>query len=693
MTTANALKTETFSTNDYANALLLLLDNAHSLIAFKDLSGHFLQVNARFGEVFKSCPEEMIGKRISDFYAENEAHCYELIEKQAIKDKTNIEAEIDLVIQGQHYFFLSSHFPLLNQDGEPYAIGCILTDISYKKRTDRRLALSERILNHTNEGIVVTSPEGYITDINQAYSNITGYSREELIGNKPNLLQSGRHDDQFYQQMWQQINDTGHWEGEIWDRRKNGEIYPKWLSIITIFNDDNSINCYIGMFTDITEKKKTEQELEHLHYFDPLTKLPNRILLADRLKQALSLAKRENEELAVLIMDLGRFKFINDSLGHHAGDELLEIVAKELNEIVRDSDTVARLGDDEFAILLPELRLPEDASIVAQNIINKLAVTYELAGQHIEIHINIGIASFPDDSDDAESLINSAELALYKAKELGANNYLFFSQDLQDAIANQLALENALKEAIEQDQLTLYYQPKIDLKNNQIIGMEALVRWIHPEKGMIPPDQFIPFAEESNLILSMGEWIIRTACRETAQWHANTKLPLVVAINLSAKQFREHNLLDKIRAVVEEHALNPECIELEITESSVMDNVEEALETMHRLRNHGLKLAIDDFGTGYSSLSYLKRFPINTLKIDQSFVRELTEESDDAAIVEAIISMADKLRLNVVAEGVETEDQLQFLTDKGCQNGQGYFLSRPLPSHEFESFLQRYIPA
>ncbi len=567
----------------------------------------------------------------------------------------------------------------------------MLTDGSQQKVTSLTCQLAQKAIENAREAVVFTNDKGLIVDVNEAYMLITGYQREELIGKNPNVLKSGRHDRAFYQEMWRQIKEFGSWSGEVWDRRKNGEIYPKWLIINAIASEDGITTGYVGIFSDLSEQKKAEKKLEDLSFYDSLTHLPNRVLFRDRLSVGISIAKRDKHQLAVLLIDLDRFKIINDSLGHNVGDELLEMIAQRFLTLGRESDTVARLGGDEFAVLLPELSHAEDASVVAQNFIDSLQEPFCLEGHCINIGTSIGISIFPCDGVDVDGLIKHAELALYKAKEHGRNHYQYFSQELQEAVNDQLEMEDEMRQAILNQQFTLFYQPKISLTTNKITGMEALVRWVHPEKGLIPPDKFIPLAEETGLMIPLGEWILETACRETADWSKRFDDSLVVAINLSAKQFQSAGLLELIEKILNKYQLRAKNIELEITESCVMEDVKGALKTMKAFRKHGLKLAIDDFGTGYSSLSYLKNFPISTLKIDRSFVMELTSDSDDAAIVEVIILLARKLGLDVVAEGVETEAQLEFLREQCCQYVQGYFLSRPLPAEEFELFLQKNI--
>jgi diguanylate cyclase (GGDEF)-like protein/PAS domain S-box-containing protein len=549
--------------------------------------------------------------------------------------------------------------------------------------------LAKNIIENANEGVVVTDVNGVITDVNEAYENITGYSRDEVVGESPSINKSGRHDRNFYQGMWNSIHDKGFWQGEIWDRRKNGEVYPKWLSINTVRDERGQPSHYVGIFSDITSKKATEEQLERLAYFDSLTNLPNRLLFRDRLSQEVAAARRHGNRVALFFIDLDRFKYVNDTLGHAAGDELLQIVAQRLRQCVRESDTVSRLGGDEFTVIIPDIEHADQVSGIAQKIIDDLGRSIPLRAQEVQIGASVGVAVFPDDGEDVEQLIRHADMALYKAKDEGRNNFQFFSAELQTHIADRIALEEDLRKGLERNEFLLHYQPKYNLATGAISGMETLVRWQHPVRGMVSPVEFIPLAEETGLIIPMSEFILREACRQTTDWIKASGMPLKVAVNLSARQFQQSDLVEVIKHTLDETGLSAELLELELTERMVMGDVDEAIRTMQALRELGLSLAIDDFGTGYSSLSYLKRFPINTLKIDQSFVRDLTIDSDDASIVQAIIAMGRQLDLHVVAEGVETEEQLEFLRQHGCGEIQGYLMSRPLPDGEFVKLLQQ----
>ncbi|MBF0339948.1 MAG: EAL domain-containing protein [Magnetococcales bacterium] len=564
----------------------------------------------------------------------------------------------------------------------------ILTDISRRKAAEEELLLARKVFENAGEAIIITDARGIILDANPAFQMITGFSREETVGQTPAITKSGRHDPAFYQEMWLALNLHGGWEGEVWDRRKNGEVFPKWLSINAIRGPEGQIRNFVGIFVDITSRKETEQKLERLAFYDPLTGLPNRLLFRDRLSQELLACRRRNVQLGLLFIDLDRFKWVNDTLGHASGDELLREISQRLLGCVRRQDTVARLGGDEFTVILSGLEHPEAASGVAQKIIGVVCEPVRINEQDVHVGASVGIAVFPQDADDLEMLIKNADMAMYQAKDAGRNTFRFFSRELHAQAFDRIAMEDDLHKALDRDELLLYHQPKVCLKTGCLQGMEALVRWNKPEHGMVNPGQFIPLAEETGLILPMGAWILRTACQQNAAWSEAIGKTLKCAVNLSGRQFQQKNLAEEVKGVLEYYNLPPESLELEITESIVMGNVDEAIAIMRRLRDLGLSLAIDDFGTGYSSLNYLKRFPISTLKIDQSFVRELPDVRENRAIVDAIISLARSLDLGVVAEGVETVAQLEYLHQSGCEEVQGYLLSRPLGLKEFDALLR-----
>jgi diguanylate cyclase (GGDEF)-like protein len=487
--------------------------------------------------------------------------------------------------------------------------------------------------------------------------------------------------------MWQDLEQKGSWQGEVWNRRKNGEIFPEYLSISVVRNSEGEITNYVAVFADVTEKKNAEERIRHMANHDPLTQLANRTLFNDRLNLALANAERSGECLAIMYLDLDRFKNINDTLGHPTGDEIIKTVAQRLEEVLRDGDTISRLGGDEFTILLPGIGSERDAAIVASKLLKSMALPHTVDGREIFITASIGIAIYPNDGLTRDDLIKNADSALYHAKERGRDSFQFYTQAMNASALERFSLESGLRRALERQEFVLFFQPQADLSSGRLVGAEALIRWQHSELGLVPPGQFIPLLEETGLIVPVGEWVLQEACRQAREWQQQGHRPVRISVNISPMQFKKGELVTLVRAALADSGLAPSLLELEITESSLMDDVEENVAILQRLKAMGVQLAIDDFGTGFSSLSYLKRFPIDVLKIDQSFVRDVTEDPEDAAIAAAIIALGQTLELKVIAEGVETADQLAFLRQRRCDLVQGYLISRPVPPAEFIGFL------
>ncbi|MBF0135527.1 MAG: EAL domain-containing protein [Magnetococcus sp. DMHC-1] len=559
-------------------------------------------------------------------------------------------------------------------------------EIQERTRIQASLQLAGKVFENASEGIVITDSYANIIDVNPAFTEITGYDREEVIGADPSIGKSGRHDGEFYAEMWKQLRTVGSWKGEIWDRRKDGTVYPKWVSINAVRDSWGRTLNFVGIFSDITRIKATEQRLEQLAYYDPLTSLPNRMLFRDRLVHEVELCKRNANKLAVFFIDLDRFKHVNDTLGHAAGDQLLVEISRRISNCVRKSDTVARLGGDEFTVILSNIGKENQAASIATNIIHALQEPVKLGVNEAYVGASIGIAIFPNDGTDFDTLTKNADLAMYRAKESGRGVFRFFEQTMDTDSNQRMKLEQKLRRAVENGEFTMFYQPKFLVENRRLVGAEALVRWKDPEIGMVSPAQFIPLAEETGLIIPLGEWILRAVCQQDRAWY-DRGFDLKVAVNLSASQFMLDDIPEIIQKILLDTGLPPANLELEVTESMVMVDLNKAIRTMALLREMNIDMTVDDFGTGYSSLSYLKRFPLRSLKIDQSFVRDLTEDSDDAAIVSAIISMSHNLDLRVIAEGVETEEQFAFLQRHDCDEVQGYLLGRPMPADQFERLL------
>jgi diguanylate cyclase (GGDEF)-like protein/PAS domain S-box-containing protein len=517
---------------------------------------------------------------------------------------------------------------------------------------------------------------------------MTGYQSAEVLGKTPTMLHSDLHDEDFYQRLWHSVAETGYWQGEIWNRRKNGEAYPEWLGISILRGPDGKVTHYVAISSDISERKAAEARIEFLAHHDPLTDLPNRLLLKDRLERAIVHGERTGTKLALLFIDLDRFKTVNDSLGHPVGDRLLREAAQRLRACIRDMDTVSRQGGDEFLVVLPEVGDADAVTGVAENILAALAVPFSLDGHDVAISCSVGIAVCPEDGADFDGLLKKADIAMYHAKEAGRNAFRYYSERMNIDALERLDLQNRLRRGLEQGEFVLYYQPLIELASNRIVGAEALVRWNSHDLGLVPPSRFINVAEESGLIVPLGEWVLREACHELRRWHDAGHTHLSMAVNLSAIQFRRGSVEESVMRALGEAGADPAALELELTESILLQGAEHVLATVRRLKGLGIRLSIDDFGTGYSSLAYLKRFAVDKLKIDQSFVRDLPTDPDSAAIVRAVIQMAKSLNLLVLAEGVETAATAETLRLLRCDYVQGFFFDRPMPAEQFRALIE-----
>ena len=570
-----------------------------------------------------------------------------------------------------------------------YVIG--VHDITARKTADLQLHLADTVFDSTREGLMVTDTKLSIVRTNPAFSQITGYSASEVLGKTPAMLHSGRHDNNFYQGMWVSIYTHGHWQGEIWNRRKNGEIYPQLSSIDMVKDATGQVCNYVAVFTDISKLKNTELELDFLAHHDPLTRLPNRLLLLSRLQHGMDMARAEGSHLALLMIDLDRFKDINDSFGHVLGDELLQRVAERLLARVRQVDTVGRFGGDEFSVLMEDVTGAEQASRAANDLIHALSEPYILSsGIEVRIGASVGISVYPENGLTPELILQQADSAVYQAKSEGRGRFAFFSESLTQAARARLDIEVRLRHAITEGELRVYYQPQVDIASGRIVGAEALVRWQSPTEGLISPARFIPIAEATGLIGDIDDWVLRETCLQGQRWRAAGLPPLTLAVNLSAYQFLQGDIGQTVADVLSATAYPAPNLELELTESALMQHETEANETLHRLKALGVRLAIDDFGTGYSSLAYLKLFPLDVLKIDKRFVDDIPLDRNGMEIVTAIIAMGHALRLNVLAEGVEQPEQLNYLRTQGCDQFQGYLTSQPIPAAAFEALLRQH---
>ncbi|WP_395609715.1 phosphodiesterase DibA [Pseudomonas sp. B22129] len=552
------------------------------------------------------------------------------------------------------------------------------------KENRERLQQAAAVFDCTREGVLVTDAQGLIVHVNRAFMAITGYRREDVMGERPNLFKSGRHSSNFYQQMFQTLERTGEWSGEIWNRRKSGEIYPQWQTIRVIHDDRGQVSHYVAVFSDISAIKDSEHELAHLAHHDPLTDLPNRLLFTDRAEQALASAQVHKRGCALLMLDLDHFKIINDSLGHTVGDQLLKAVGERLKGLFGPGVTLARLGGDEFAVLAESCPQAGQAAALAQRMLDAMKQPFIFDGHQLFISASIGISLFPSDALSAEQLLRNADSALFKAKGAGREGYALYTEELTAHAQHRVEIANELRRALDQHELRVYYQPVHELQGSRLIGVEALVRWQHPERGLVPPGDFIPIAERTGLIADIDAWVMDQACRQMGQWLADGAPLSFIAVNVSSRLFARRELYEQVAQVLHATGLDPAFLELEVTESAVMDDPEVALEQLHRLRELGLRLAIDDFGTGYSSLLRLKRLPVQKLKIDQGFVAGLPWDEDDAAIVRVVIALAKSMGMQVHAEGIEQVEQARFLLAQECDMGQGYWFGRPVPAGEID---------
>ncbi|MBK1731623.1 putative bifunctional diguanylate cyclase/phosphodiesterase [Thiococcus pfennigii] len=581
----------------------------------------------------------------------------------------------------------------MEMDGRTVTVA-FLRDVTERKQAEAQMRLYAAAVDNTSEGIMVTDTTPAIIAVNAALSQITGYTADELLGRNPSLLQSGYHDPVFFRAMWRQLLDQDHWRGEIWNRAKDGEIAPQWVNINAVRSETGRVTHYVGVFSDISDIKRSEAQIERLAHRDPLTDLPNRLLFRTRLEQTLRRAKAGRTQVGLLLADLDAFRHVNDSLGHGVGDLVLCEVAARLTALVRPDETVARLSGDEFAVLIEsDTGIETRASLMAERIIDALARPLALAGQQLFISASIGIATYPNDGDDVARLMQNCDAALYQARESGGNGYRHYARALSDYARERVMLISDLHRALADDELVLHYQPQVDMRQGRLIGLEALVRWQHPQRGLLGPNRFIRIAEETGLILPLGEWVLRTACVQALAWQADG-LPFGrIAVNVSGAEIRRRNPVETVAALLEETGLPADRLELEVTETVVMDLREEAPAVLAGLKRLGLALAMDDFGTGYSSLAYLKGLPFDTLKIDMSFISGLPDDTASAAIVDAIAALASRLGFKVLAEGVETEAQRRFLLGVGCDLAQGYLFGRPAPAEEITALLERFAEA
>lgn len=661
------------------NAVMLLIDQE---------SGKIVDANNAAQSFYGYKNDELTRMRIQDVNVLSDREIKQQMENAAQSNKNYFLFQHRLANGEARYVEVHST-PI--EYGPRRILFSIIHDITDRVHSEQKLKLDAKVFEHSQEGVLVTDAHNKIISINKAFSDITGYQREEIVGRDPGLLSSGRQDPDFYNQMYQAIETHGFWRGEIWNRKKDGTVYPELLSISKVENDANEITNFVAVFSDISKLKQSEAKMEQLAHYDALTELPNRLLLKSRIEHAFeNLNRHPNEKFALLFLDLDNFKIVNDSLGHMVGDELLKQVADRLKQCQRDSDTLARIGGDEFVVLVEGYENTDELADIALTMINTIKPAYTLNGmQEAVVGASVGIAVYPDDSQDIDQLFTCADAAMYRAKHKGRNTYAFFTESLTKSANQRMRRSNELRKALQNDELELYYQPQIDLVTDSIVGAEALIRWNHPKEGLLAPGAFIQIAEESGIIHEISKWVVKSGCQQLKKWQEEG-LDITLALNVSPRDFQYDDFIGEISRTIARYDINPEGLEIELTENGLMETSNQVMQLLHRLKSLGVSLAIDDFGTGHSSIAYLKHFPVDKLKIDRSFVKDLGTENMDKTIIDTIVKMGKNFELKVLAEGIETQQQQAILTELHCDIAQGYYFSKPLPIDDFNTLALHY---
>lgn len=668
-------------------AFSALADNVPDNIARWDCQGQMIYANRTLEQTLGLSATEMLGKPIEEIWPDGRFNA--LLDAVRQVARSGESRDFDLIFPGEdglpHYHMIRM-VPERAPDGRIVSVLGVGRDLTEHKRTEEQLRLAASVFHSSAEGVLITDAEGAILSVNPAFSKITGYGEEEAVGRRPSLLRSEHHKAEFYGEMWRILRGQGHWQGEIWNRRKDGEAYLQWMTINRIDDANGNPVRYVSVFHDITETRRKDERIQHLAFHDALTGLPNRTLMLDRLQHAISRCQRESRRLAVTFIDLDRFKSVNDGLGHDIGDLLLQEVARRIQSRLRAMDTVARLGGDEFVVLMEDLGETGHCASLAEQLIAEIRLPMQLRGHSVEIGASMGMAFFPEDGADPLELMKRADMAMYAAKAAGRNTYRFFQGEMLERISRRLGMEMDLRRAIGDGSLELHYQPKVSLFTAQPVGLEALLRWRHPVYGLLPPSEFIPLAEENGLIVALGDWVLDQAGRQAAiLQQRGWRLP--IAVNVSARQLDAGDLVERISTLVTRHGITAGDLEIELTESTVMANPASVVILLGRLRALGVRVAVDDFGTGYSSLAYLRRLPIDVLKIDRSFVMEADRNEEDAQIVRTIVALGQALHLTLVAEGIENEQQAELLRGLGCGIAQGYYYARPMTGSDLIDWL------
>jgi diguanylate cyclase (GGDEF)-like protein/PAS domain S-box-containing protein len=672
-----------------------ILDNAPLGIWFLGIDGRLRFVNKTFSDAMGISEERFLAaKHYVEVLPQNiSASCIRSDEECMARDGPQQSREWLPFADGKDHLLEITKVKVSNSDGQPIGLIGLAADITERQYAEDRLRLTAKVFENTLDGVTIAGSDGAILEVNESFCRITGYSREEAIGKNPRFLQSDRQDAGFYTEMWRTIASSGHWRGEIWNRKKDGEMMAEILTISSVSGADGKVSNYVGVASDVTQLKLHAKQMEHIAHFDALTDVPNRVLFADRLQQALAHSKREGSQLAVCYLDLDGFKIINDTMGHEAGDRVLIEVTKRIKATIRGDDTVARLGGDEFAVLLQGLRATEECSTSLSRLLEAISHPIEIKGKLFEVSASIGVALYPGDDQDADTLLRHADQAMYSAKQAGKNRYHFYDAASDRRTRTHHEFLKRLAVALVCNEFELYYQPKVDMRTLRPVGAEALIRWNHPERGVLLPAEFLQAVEGTTLEVELGDWVIATALRQLQEWHLSG-LPLELSINISARHLQSHDFAWKLkRKILCYPGLPKGSLQIEVLETAALGDIPKVSDTIERCRKIGVGFALDDFGTGYSSLSYLGRLPVDTLKIDQSFVRDMLFDNGDKAIVLGVIALAKAFDRRTVAEGIETKELFHALVEMGCEYGQGFGIARPMPADELPAWLEKWNSA
>ncbi|MGR5222548.1 putative bifunctional diguanylate cyclase/phosphodiesterase [Vibrio parahaemolyticus] len=677
-------------------SLQLFIDSLEDHTWVKDTQGNYVAINKSVEKAWNMSREQVCGRTDFDLFPEQRASYFKRADDLVVEQghQTTVEECAAHDEHGNEMWLETIKSPMFDQHGELLGILGMTRNVTRRKQVETRLAITSEIFNNFQEGMMITDKHARIMDVNNAFTDVTGYPASEVIGKNPRLLHSGHHEPAFYQELWQQLSDKGQWKGEFINRKKDGSVYPQMATISAITDDNDDLLHYICVFEDISNQKAHEEKLRRMAFFDPLTNLPNRAHLSSLLEQSIESGQRHNEQFATLFLDLDHFKHINDSKGHLYGDRLLTQVASRLTQVLNHRASIGRIGGDEFVIIVSGYESEAQLLDTVDETLSVFNMPFNLdTHDSLRVSASIGVALYPQDGKDSETLLKNADTAMYLAKKKGRNGYAFYSPDLTYSSVVHVKVQSALHDALEKRQLSLVYQPQYKLGNQSLLGVEALLRWNHPELGLIPPDQFIPIAEKTGLIHRIGTWALTEACRQGRTWLDKGVQFGKMAVNVSALQLQRRDFVPQLIRILRESRLPAECLDIEITESFLLTDRDQAVERLDQLRRLGIEISLDDFGTGYSSLAYLKGLPISKLKIDRSFICDVPEQRDSNAIVQAIIALGETLSLTIVAEGVESIQQVEYLSAHGCHYGQGYVFSKPVSAEQIEWLTrQRGMP-